>query len=184
MERQASWAANSEMAENFLWLQSETEAFSGKMGKARGLNRLAAEMALGKSKGPSAGLYEVTLAVAEAEVGNLKPTVNRVTKALELNPPPDFQAMAAIALARAGDSSGAEKLIDKLKKQFPLNTMVGYGLQTASAATELNRNRPEKALELLEPTARYEYSGNWNLYAVYIRGLANLQLHRGAGWVA
>ena len=57
--------------------------------------------------------------------------------------------------------------------------MVNYGVQTASAAVELNNDNPEKALQLLEPTARYEYSGAWNMYAVYIRGLANLRLQRG-----
>ena len=91
------------------------------------------------------------------------PATQLVSNALELNLSSTDRAGAAIVKARAGDSNGAQKLIGELRKQYPLDTMVNYGVQTASAAVELNNNNPEKALQLLEPTARYEYSGAWNI---------------------
>jgi tetratricopeptide (TPR) repeat protein len=49
-------------------------------------------------------------------------------------------------------------------------------LNAGGAAIEIYRNHAERALSFLEATSRYEQSGVENLYAVYLRGLANLQL--------
>jgi hypothetical protein len=115
----------------------------------------------------------------EAEVGNARSARQLAAAALKLDLEPQFKVYAAIALARAGDSVGAQKVVDKLKKQFPLDTMIGYGLDTSAAAVDLSQNHAEKALQSLAPTSQYEYSLEWDLYAVYLRGQANLQLHRG-----
>src|SRR5262249_29924504 len=119
------------------------------------------------------------MAVTEAEIGNAKRAMQLIAAAVKLNLPPDNQPLAAIAMARSGDSAGAQKIVDKLKQEHPLDTLIGYGMNAGSAAIEMNRNHPEKALQHLEATSRYEQSGVWNLYAVYLRGLINLQLHRG-----
>jgi serine/threonine protein kinase/tetratricopeptide (TPR) repeat protein len=179
MDRQASWFARSESQDSFLAEQATTDAFFGKIGKARELNRVAADGAQRESRSSRAGAYRVEMAATEAEIGNAKAALQVVATTMKkFRPTPKDQALAAVAMARAGDSTGAQTIVDNLRKQFPLDTMIGYGLQTSSASVELNRNRAEKALELLGPTSRYEHSGVWDLYAVYTRGLANLQLHR------
>ena len=119
------------------------------------------------------------MAETEADIGNVRSAMQLAAAALKLDPEPQFKVHAAIALARAGDSAGAQKVIDKLKKQFPLDAVIGYGLDTSTAAIDLSQNHAEKALQSLEPTSQYEYSWGWDLYAVYLRGQANLQLHRG-----
>jgi predicted Zn-dependent protease len=48
----------------------------------------------------------------------------------------------ALALARAGDASDAQKVADKLNSEFPLGTiMQNYWLPTIRAEIEINRNR-------------------------------------------
>ena len=119
------------------------------------------------------------MAATAAEVGDVDLTTRLVNTAQELNPSSSDQALAAVAIARVGDSVGVQKIIDRLTRQYPLDTFVNYYIQTASASIELNPNHPDGALALLEPTSRYEYGGVWNMYSVYIRGLAHLQLGRG-----
>ena len=146
---------------------------------AREFNRRAADLAESNNEKPTAGGYKVTMAATAAEVGDVDLATRLVNTAQELNPSSSDQALAAVAIARAGEWVGAQKIIDGLTRQYPLDTMVNYGVQTASASIELNRSRPDRALVLLEPTSRYEYGGEWGMYAVYIRGLAHLQLRRG-----
>jgi hypothetical protein len=48
----------------------------------------------------------------------------------------------------------------------------------ASAAIELNRKNSKKSLKLLETTSRYQFRDLWEMYAVFVQGLANLRLNR------
>jgi eukaryotic-like serine/threonine-protein kinase len=67
--------------------------------------------------------------------------------------------MAALTLARAGDTARAQSMADDLGKHSPLNTVLnGYWLPTTRAAIELNRKHPDKALELLQAASAYELS--------------------------
>jgi hypothetical protein len=119
------------------------------------------------------------MAVTVAEVGYTNLATRLVNTAPESGLSSTDRALAAIALASAGDSKAAQEIIEKLKKQYPLDTMVNYGVQTAGAAIELSHDNAERALLLLEPTAHIEYSILWGMQAAYIRGLANLQLRKG-----
>jgi eukaryotic-like serine/threonine-protein kinase len=179
MERQVSWFAHSDSPDEVLPAQAKTEAFFGRMGKARELNRLFTEAAQRKDENSMAASAHADMAVKEAEIGNGKRAMQLVTAAVKLKLPPENQTLAAIAMARAGDSVGAQKIVDKLRKEHPLDTIMGYGLNAGSAAIEMNRNHTEEALQFLELTARYEQSPIGNLYAVYLRGLLKLRLNRG-----
>jgi len=179
MERQASWFAHSDSPDDFLSPQAKTEAFFGRMGKARELNRRFTDAAQRKNKSSMAASSQAEMAVREAEIGNARRARQLVATAMKLGLPPENLALAAIVAARTGDSAGAQKIVDKLEKEHPLDTIIGYGLNTSKAGIEMDRHSGEKALLSLERTSRYEYNPIWNLYAVYLRGLANLQLHRG-----
>jgi predicted Zn-dependent protease len=93
--------------------------------------------------------------------------------------------MAALALARAGDTAGAEKLAAELDKTFPLDTLVQrYWLPTIRAAVALEHQDPDRAIELLKVASTIELSdltGNLAIFMcpVYVRGEAYLMLHDG-----
>ena len=175
MDRQVAWGANSEYAADFLSIQGTTNAFYGKIRIAKEFNRRAVELAESNNAKGTAGEYSAGMAAAAAEVGYSNLASRLGDAALELSPPAPDQALVAVAMARAGNSVEAKKIIDTLAKQAPLDTWVNYFTQTAGAAIELNNNNPVKALQLLEPTARCEYGGAGSMYAIYIQGLANLQ---------
>jgi predicted Zn-dependent protease len=104
---------------------------------------------------------------------------------LKLGPNRDVRVIAALALARAGDTAGAEKLAAELGKDFPLGTLVQrYWLPTIRAAVALERKDPNRAIELLEVTSTIELSSitadlTIFLCPPYVRGQAWLMLHDG-----
>jgi len=103
---------------------------------------------------------------------------------VKLAPNRDVRAIAALALARAGDTAGAEKLAAELDKTFPLGTMVQrYWLPTIWAAVALERKDPNEAIELLNESDTIELGqpsrGNVFLCPVYLRGEAYLMLNDG-----
>jgi len=90
----------------------------------------------------------------------------------------------ALALARAGDTAGAEKLAVELDKTFPLDTLVQrYWLPTIRAGLALERKDPNRAIELLKVASNIELSQSLyiGIYMcpAYLRGEAYLMLHDG-----
>jgi eukaryotic-like serine/threonine-protein kinase len=164
--------------------QSDTEAFSGRLGKARDFSRRAVESAQRADEKETAAMWQLNGALREAEFGNAAQARNETASALALASTRDMRILAALALARAGDSSRAQTMADELEKQNPVNTViVGYWLPTIRAAIEMNRNNPAKAIELLHPATSYELGGPTPavvcLYPAYVRGQAYLRLHQG-----
>jgi tetratricopeptide (TPR) repeat protein len=98
-----------------------------------------------------------------------------------------LRSLVALALARSGDSTRAERIADELQKQFPLDSVINtYWLPTVRASLEINRGNPSKAVEFLKTAAPYELGLVSNLefgaplYPPYVRGQAYLLLHRGS----
>jgi len=93
------------------------------------------------------------------------------------------KAMAALALARTGDTSGAEKLAAELDKTLPLDTLVQrYWLPTIRAAVAVEHKDPNWAVELLKDMNSIELgypNGLVYLAPVYLRGEAYLALGDG-----
>jgi predicted Zn-dependent protease len=103
---------------------------------------------------------------------------------LKLAPNRDVRAIAALALARADDTTGAEKLAAELDKAFPLNTLVQrYWLPTIRAEVALERQDPNRAIELLKVPSTIELgvptSITISLCPACLRGEAYLMLHDG-----
>jgi predicted Zn-dependent protease len=94
--------------------------------------------------------------------------------------------MVAVALARAGDTVGAEKLAAELDRSFPLGTLVQrYWLPSIRAATALESKDANRAIELLKEASPLDLSAptilTVGLFPVYLRGEAYLMLHDGRG---
>ena len=100
--------------------------------------------------------------------------------ALKLAPNRNVRTMAALALARAGDT--ADKLAAGLDQTFPLDTLVQrYWLPTVHAAIALEQKDPKRAVELLKVSSSIELGQptivSVFLCPVYLRGEAFLMLH-------
>ncbi len=164
--------------------QADTEAWYGRLKNARELTRRAMESAQRNDAKETAATYLAAAALREVESGNRMQARTDAEEAVRLAPNRDVKAMAALALARAGDTARAEKLAAELDKAFPLDTMVqSYWLPTIRAASALESGDPHLAVELLKAATTIELGQpaqvNVLLCPVYMRGEAYLMLNDG-----
>jgi eukaryotic-like serine/threonine-protein kinase len=186
MERQVTWAAGKPGTEDFLLsFQSDTEAYYGHLTKARDFSRRAVDAAVRNSSKETAAIWQVNAALREAEFGNLATAKQDVAAALTLTPGRDVEMLAALALARIGETARAKTIVGELEKSYPSQTVLKvYWLPTIKAAIELNANNAAQSLVYLEAAAPYELGEPpqyqlGTLYPAYIRGLAYLAQRTG-----
>jgi serine/threonine protein kinase/tetratricopeptide (TPR) repeat protein len=186
MERQVAWGAGKPGTEDLLLsFQSDTEAYYGRLGKARDFSRRAVDAAGRAGSKEAAALWQVNAALREAEFGNRAAAKQDVVSALTLTPGRDVKLFAALALARAGETARARAISEEMAKNYPSRTVLKvYWLPTIRAAMELNANNSAQALVFLEAAAPYELGEPDQLqlgtmYPAFIRGQAQLMAHNG-----
>jgi tetratricopeptide (TPR) repeat protein len=188
MRQEADWAIGKPGAEDWmLSLESDTEAWSGRLGKARELSRQAVERARRSDEKEPAALWQTNAAIREALLGNADAARQNAAAAAALAPGSrDAEAQAALAYALAGDTAHARSLADDLAKRFPQSTvMQSVWLPTIRAQIETGRKNAARSIEVLQAVAPYELgmlSGtatNSCLYPVYVRAEAYLSAQQG-----
>ena len=188
MSQQLSWSAAKPGVENaMLRLQADTEAYAGRLSKAREISLRAVESAKRAGENEAAAGYESDMAFREAVFGNANAAEQHATAALALSSGRDVQYGAALALAASGNNR-AETLVHQLQKQFPEDTIVQFiYLPTIQAELALKNHDASKAIELLQAASPYELGSPGNtaaftpaLYAIYVRGQAYLAAQRGS----
>ena len=130
-----------------------TEGWYGKLKNARELTQRAMDSALRNDAKETAASYRIEAALREVESGNREQTRAEANVALKAAPNRDVRAMAALTLAWAGDTTGAEKLPADLEKAFPLDTRthLSKGLITHYPSSGcLAAKRPESGSRTVE----------------------------------
>jgi serine/threonine protein kinase/tetratricopeptide (TPR) repeat protein len=179
MAQQAAWAAGKPGVEDpALEAEADTAAFGGELRKAREFTRQAVASAEHAEEKETAASYEAQAALREALFGNSAAAQERASAALQLSDGRDVQFLAALALAVAGDASRGQALANDFSKRFPEDTLVQVNYLPALHAqlALLHRDGP-KAIEMLQPSARYELGTLGSsvpiaLYPVWVRGEA------------
>jgi serine/threonine protein kinase/tetratricopeptide (TPR) repeat protein len=185
MEQLLSSAMGKPGAEDLLLAaQADTEGWYGKLKNAHELTGRAMDSAQHNDAKETAAGYQALAALREVEAGNRELARAEVYAAVKLAPNRDVRDVAALALGRAGETAGAEKLAAELDKAFPLDTLVHrYWLPTIRAAVALERQDPIRAIELLKAASTLELGGSTNLMVslcpAYLRGEAYLRQHNG-----
>jgi len=182
MEQQLAWGSGKPGVEDLLLsAQSDTEAYYGRLAKARGFSRRAVDSAVRTDSKETAALWQVNAAVREVEFGNVAAAKQGLASALALAPGRDVKVLAALAAARIGDTARAKTMVEQLEKSHPSNTVLKlYWLPTLKAAIELNVGNSSQALISLEAAAPYELGEQLGtLFPAYLRGQAYLLAHNG-----
>jgi serine/threonine protein kinase len=181
MERQVAAAVVEPGTEGWLLaLQGDTEAYYGRLAKAREYTRQAVASARHDGGEESALAYAMVGALREAEFGNQQLAKKQVDATLAHDPGEQVSFLGALALARAGEQNKALSLVRELSRRFPKDTLLNeYWLPSVRAAVELDHGQPNQAIEYLEPTRRYELAApqlptNVLPYPIYLRGQAYL----------
>jgi serine/threonine protein kinase/tetratricopeptide (TPR) repeat protein len=171
--------------------QADTEAFHGRIWKARELSQRAVDSAIRAGAKETAAGWQVTAALREAEFGNAAKARQQAMAALAMASNRKVQVAAALALARVGDAGRASVMADRLQKSLPSDTLLtNYWLPCIRAAIALSHANAPQAMAYLAPTVPYElaainppFSSGGALYPAYLRGqvyLANRQWDQAA----
>jgi len=186
MNEQVAWARGKPGSEDFLlFLQSNTEAYYGRLQKARELTRQAVDSAMHNDAKEVAASYEANAAVREAQFGDVAEARHEAVAALQLFPAGhDVRLWAALALAEIGDAPQSQKLADRLNNDFPNDTLIQqYWLPSIRATVELAHANASKAIERMQATSSYEMGGTGALCPAFVRGQAHLLARNGTGAV-
>ena len=186
-EQQQWFAAQSAYENNGLSLASDTEAYAGRLGKARELTKRAADSAVRADSKETGAIWLENAALREAAFGNLTDAKQAAAEGLKLVPTSQaVEVEAALAYAMAGDAARAESLAQDLNKRYPVDTqMHSLWLPAIQAQLALNRKNPALALNLLQAASAIElgqiiFLNNLScLYHTYIRGEAYLAAGQG-----
>jgi serine/threonine protein kinase/tetratricopeptide (TPR) repeat protein len=141
--------------------------------------------AISRGNEPKA-ISQIKRAMWEAEFQMTDAARRDAKEALANAPTLHVRSLAALALARGGDISSAERINMQLEKTYSPDSMLQlYAGSSIRAALELNRTDPTSAIMQLEAAAPVELSTEFffpgaMMYPVYLRGLAYLALHQAS----
>ena len=184
MDRQVAWGAGRPGEEDqMLNVHADTQAYYGHLEKARDLARRAADSAVRSDAKETGAQWIAFQAVREAEIGNPTAARQAVARALALAPGRDVKVIAAVALARTGETSQSKSILDALQKSEPSNTYLKvYWFPVIEASLALAQQAPDRAIIALEPSLPYELGApppGISMYPPYLRGLAYLAQKNG-----
>jgi hypothetical protein len=101
----------------------------------------------------------VSAGLREAEFES-KAAARQNVAALSLRSGRDVKLLAALTLARAGDTAKAKSLVEQLDRTASTDTMLKlYCLPTVHGAIEVSKNNPLQGIQALEAAAPYELGG-------------------------
>jgi eukaryotic-like serine/threonine-protein kinase len=176
MQEQKRWAEqNPSSLAQFLPSLADTEAYFGRLSKARQLYRQAADLAKSDNSPDRAAIANIQIALWDAAFGNSAQAEAEASAAAKSTAAREFLSRAALALAWAGELPVADPLIGKLQHEFPLDTLIQhYWRPAVRAEMQLHSGNAAAALETLQEASKYELSYNSVMYPVYARGEAFL----------
>ena len=188
MAEQQKWYARQPDYENFgLSLASDTEAYSGHLGKARELTKGSVDSAIHADSTESGAIWRENAALREAALGNMTQAKQAAADGLKLSPTSQGVGVeAALVYAMAGDTARAESMAQELNKRYPVDTQLqSLWLPAILAQVALARKNPAAAIESLQAAVPIELglipfvNNSSCLYPTYIRGEAYLASGQG-----
>ncbi len=186
MQRILDSASGKPGEEDRLFIQSDTEAYFGRVATARDLARKAAEVARHNGAHETAALYLVHAALRDTETGEFSNTQEKINEALAISSSRTVRILGALSLARSGAIARALKISDELAREFSSDTMLaGYWSPVIRASVELKLNQPSRAIEILSPAIPYDLAMDQGPITTtmdppYVRGEAYLMMGKGA----
>lgn len=168
--KELQWASGNGVEYKCLPEQALHADHRGQRQKASEFRRKAAEMARQRDLPNFAAGTLVTEATAAAAAGNCPAARSVAREALTLDRDTQTLTYAALALGLCGDASGARKLLEDTRKDFPDDTLNNeLHLPTAQAAIDVQRGAWQAAIDGLQSAKRFD-----RVYAfpVYLRATA------------
>jgi tetratricopeptide (TPR) repeat protein len=178
MQREIAWSAGKPEEALGLFIAAQADYALGKVQRAHETFTRAVSLVERQGLKEAAANARAEEIVLEASLGNIQEAHQKATEALTSPADRDTKMTLAIALALCGDTDRAQKLIDELAKDSPLDTLLNnVSLPIARAIIDLQHNNPTRAITLLEAASPYDLADYGPLY---VRGEAFRRAHEGA----
>jgi eukaryotic-like serine/threonine-protein kinase len=187
--QEQQWFADHAAMETYgLSLDSDSEAYRGRLGKARELTKQAVDSAMRADSKETGAIWWENSALREAAFGNSSQATQAAAEGSKLYPASQgVQVEAALAYAMAGDTARAESTAQNLNQRYSLDTQVqSLWLPAIQGQVALTRKAPAEAIEHLQlasPPIEYGQivfiSQISCLYPTYVRGQAYLAAGKG-----
>jgi serine/threonine protein kinase/Flp pilus assembly protein TadD len=179
MEREADYLlAQPGWGNNTMEIESMSAAYGGQFAKARDLNERAAEASRRAHADEDAGGILAEIAFEEALAGNIAIADKKAREAMALASGPDVVHLAGAALALAGDTNEANRVMSDLDKQYPEDTISQMIVATMRASLLLGSGNSadgaRRAVEAITAVTPYELNSELYLLPIYVRGQAFL----------
>jgi serine/threonine protein kinase len=191
MEQELAWAAGRAGDEDaMLSGHADTDAYYGRLVRARDDSRRAVESAVRAGSKETAALWRASAGLREAEFGNPAAARENADAALSLQSGSDVKLLVALTLARVGDTAKAKRLVKQLESERTASTdtmLKLYCLPTVHGAIEISKNNPSQGILELEAAAPYELGGPLAfpyLYPLWVRGHAYMAAQNGVAAAA
>jgi serine/threonine protein kinase/tetratricopeptide (TPR) repeat protein len=167
--------------------EAHVAAYAGQLRRARALSARGVDLARRGGRLERAAQDQAGSAIRESLFGNAGEARRQAAAALDLSKGGAVEYGAGFALGLSGDSARAGALAADLEKRFPEDTTFRTAnIPVLRALNALGRHEPARAVAELEPATTYELGYlvgnegfNGSMYAVYVRGLAYLEQHKG-----
>jgi serine/threonine protein kinase/Flp pilus assembly protein TadD len=176
--KEVQWFNGKPEESRSLGLQARNAYSLGQRGRAKKLYGRARELLRRQNLTDRDVAFPVSDGISDAVLGNCEAIRAAAETAALPYQNREVRTPATLGLALCGQSTQAERIADKISKQFPEDTLWNaVKLPSIQAALELRRKHPAEAVELLQSAAPYERAYP---YVMYLRGLAYLDAHEGA----
>jgi serine/threonine protein kinase/tetratricopeptide (TPR) repeat protein len=164
-------------------IKGNSECARGKIVSARQTFSQGQSLAQKLSMKELSDILQLSDAYCDAEVGN-SATARQKASAIANSDDRDTRMMAALVLARAGDSSQSQKLMELVAKTPPTGTIVDLvWIPVTRAANQIHANQAAQAVASLDVSTPYELGApptGAAYWPMYVRGDAYLHLGDGA----
>ena len=162
-----------------LYFHAATLARAGQLRQSQELRERAISLVRQSGRKDTEAELMVSGAYTDLFYGYSDRAIQTTRAALKLPAGRYTQALAALALAMAGNKAQASVWANDLRRRFPEDTVLqSKCIPSIQAAIALHQNKPQLALDLLERTSQFGVSQP--LYSTYLRGQAELALGQGA----
>ena len=188
MEEQLRWAEGKPNGEDsILAAQSDTEAYYGRLKKAREYTQRAVESATKAELPESAAIWEVEAGMREVMFGYPEEAKKHTEAALRYAPDSkDVRALAAFVFARDGDDQRSQKILDDLRALYDSNMVIQKAwLPVVQGQMNLRKKHYGEVVSGLQGVTPYEkgqLTGNLSdscMIPAYLRGEAELGARNG-----
>jgi tetratricopeptide (TPR) repeat protein/predicted Ser/Thr protein kinase len=179
LERERIWMEQNSDDPSVVANQARIDLFRGQLGAARQRVQRAVAMERESNLKETAAHLLLSQARAESLFGEPVQARATVAAAVKLTDSKSAKSEEALVLALAGQSAEAQKIIDRLLRENPTDTLLdAIRAPLVRATSQWGSGQAGEVLHTLEPLKPYEFGDEARLLPNYIRAMAYLQLRK------